>query len=111
MVDQPALGGIEVEIDAAEGGRDGRVSMVILNIAVAVVVTYALYIAPVYLIGHWLWEGLVSLAVGVAGCVVLYFTWYRTLPKDGCAPSEVAQGGRQVANGVPDERAADAGNA
>ena len=43
------------------------------------------YLAPMYLVGHWHQEAALSLGVAAAAIMLLYFTWYRTLPPRQCA--------------------------
>lgn len=50
------------------------------NVLVAGVGILGIYLAPMYLVGHWHLRALVWLIVSAVAGVVLYFTWYRTLP-------------------------------
>lgn len=58
------------------------VPQIVLNVALGLVASYSLYMAPVYFLGHWNTDGMICSAIFAASCVVLYFTWYRTLPDD-----------------------------
>jgi hypothetical protein len=58
------------------------VPRIILNVALGLVASFALYMAPVYFLGHWITEGIICTAIFAACCVILYFTWYKTLPED-----------------------------
>jgi hypothetical protein len=58
------------------------VPQIMLNVALGLVASFSLYMAPVYFLGHWNAEGSICTAVFAACCVALYFSWYRTLPED-----------------------------
>lgn len=58
------------------------VRLVLLNVAVGLIASFSLYMAPVYFLGHWNTEGLICSGIFVVCCVILYRTWYRTLPED-----------------------------
>ncbi|MCW1923845.1 hypothetical protein OKA05_14855 [Luteolibacter arcticus] len=58
------------------------VPQIVLNVAIGLVASFSLYMAPVYFLGHWPLEGWICSGIFAACCVVLYFTWYRTLPDD-----------------------------
>lgn len=58
------------------------VPQIILNVALGLVASFSLYMAPVYFLGHWNAEGLACTVIFGACCVALYFSWYRTLPED-----------------------------
>lgn len=53
-----------------------------INIVLGVVATYSLYLVPVCAIGHWFGEAAIALGVFAVCVIVLYFTWFRTLPED-----------------------------
>jgi hypothetical protein len=52
----------------------------VVNVALAGVVILGIYLAPMYLVGHWHAAAGRWLAVAAAAAVALYFTWYRNLP-------------------------------
>ena len=58
------------------------VPQIILNVALGLVASFSLYMAPVYFLGHWNTEGMICSAIFAGSCVALYFTWYKTLPED-----------------------------
>jgi Na+/proline symporter len=58
------------------------VPRIVLNVALGLVASFSLYMAPVYFLGHWNTEGIICSGIFAACCAVLYFTWYRTLPED-----------------------------
>jgi hypothetical protein len=51
-----------------------------LNVLLSSAVILGLYLAPMYLVGHWHVRAIVCLGVATIAAAVLYFTWYRTLP-------------------------------
>jgi len=57
-----------------------RPSWSILNVVLGMVAITALYLFPMYLVGHWHGAAAVCLAVGLAAVAALAFTWYRRLP-------------------------------
>ncbi|MBN1442461.1 MAG: sodium:solute symporter, partial [Planctomycetes bacterium] len=65
---------------AATALHPGRVTF---NTIVAIGGITGLYLAPMYLVGHWHAEALAWLSVVAVSAGVLYFTWYRHLPPPG----------------------------
>lgn len=63
----------------------------LLNTSVALVGITALYVSMLYLILHRLQIGFSLLATTLVCTVILYFTWYKTLPPAAPAPSEDAE--------------------
>ena len=55
---------------------------ILRNVALGLVASFSLYMAPVYFLGHWNEDGIICTALFAACCVALYFSWYRTLPED-----------------------------
>lgn len=53
-----------------------------INIIVGVTASYALYMTPVYCMGRWFGNAAVSFGIFSTCAVTLYFTWFKTLPKD-----------------------------
>jgi hypothetical protein len=51
----------------------------------------ALYVSMLYLVLHRLGVGFSLLATTLASVVILYFTWYKTLPPPSEPPSEEEQ--------------------
>ena len=76
--------------DAAEKAKQAGLAMataipvprIVLNVALGLVASFALYMTPVYFLGHWALEGGICAAIFGVCAVALYFTWYRTLPED-----------------------------
>lgn len=40
----------------------------------------SLYLAPMYLVGHWHLRAAACVGLAAAACAALYFSWYRHLP-------------------------------
>jgi Na+/proline symporter len=55
----------------------------LLNVALAMAAVTGLYLAPMYLIGHWYIRAGVWLAVALVAIGILAVTWYRYLPAPG----------------------------
>ena len=53
-----------------------------VNVVVGVIASYALYMTPVYCMGRWFGNAVISLGIFLACAFTLYFTWFKTLPKD-----------------------------
>jgi Na+/proline symporter len=53
-----------------------------INLAVGLVASYSLYMTPVYFLGRWFYEAAAAGAIFLACAVVLYFTWFKTLPEE-----------------------------
>ena len=60
--------------------RSENVPLTILNVVLGMVAICGLYLAPMYLVGHWYGKSAAWLAAAVAAVAVLGFTWYRNLP-------------------------------
>ena len=56
--------------------------LVVFNSIIGVVGMVSLYMIPTFVMGHWFLDAAVSTGICVACCVVLYFTWFKTLPED-----------------------------
>lgn len=56
------------------------VKRAVFNTAVAIAGITGLYLAPMFLVGHWYLRASVWGAIAATAIVVLYFTWYRYLP-------------------------------
>jgi Na+/proline symporter len=66
-------------------------SVEFFNTVVAMAGITALYVSMLYLVIHRLAIGFGLLGVTLACVVVLYFTWYKTLPPPAAPPSEEAE--------------------
>jgi Na+/proline symporter len=58
------------------------IPLVVVNVVLGLIASYALYMAPVYFLGYWLYEGTVCTLLFAVTALALYFTWYKTLPKE-----------------------------
>jgi Na+/proline symporter len=70
--------GLSPEQLAAPAEQAGRA---VLNTVVGMVAITALYLFPMYLVGHWHQTAALCAVIGVAGIAVLAVTWYRHLPE------------------------------
>ncbi len=69
--------GLEVERQAAD-----RLPLILLNLLLAGAAILCLYLTPMNLVGHWYGRAAWCAAIAAAAVVLLYFSWYRTLPAD-----------------------------
>jgi hypothetical protein len=53
-----------------------------VNVVVGITASYALYMTPVYCMGCWFGKAGVSFGIFAVCAFILYFTWFKTLPKD-----------------------------
>ena len=53
-----------------------------INVVVGIIASYALYMTPVYCMGRWFGNAATSFGVFLACALVLYFTWFKTLPEE-----------------------------
>ncbi|MFH2000757.1 MAG: hypothetical protein ABIK28_13830 [Planctomycetota bacterium] len=56
--------------------------IILLNVILSMLAISGAYLFPMYLVGHWYAQALFWLALAVAACVVLRFTWYARLHDD-----------------------------
>lgn len=75
-------------------------SIEFFNTLVAMIGITALYVSMLYLVLHRLTIGFGLLATTLACTVILYFTWYKTLPPPGEPPSEDQQNVDEQLDGV-----------
>ena len=61
--------------DPAEG-----MALALLNVLLAAVAVIGVYLAPMYLFGHWHIRALVCFGAAAGAVAALYFTWYKNLP-------------------------------
>ena len=71
-----------------------------LNTLVAMVAITSLYVSMLYLVLNRLTVGFALIATTLACCVVLYFTWYKTLPPPAAPPSEDAENAEERFDGL-----------
>jgi Na+/proline symporter len=53
----------------------------VCNTLIACCGVTGLYLFPMYLVGHWYWRAGIWFGVFLCAAIVLYFTWYRWLPR------------------------------
>ncbi len=84
----PAASGLAPEElrDPAEG-----LGLSLANVALGSGVVLGVYLGPMYLVGHWHGRAAAWLAAAAAGVAVLYFTWYRNLPREEAPRGAVGQ--------------------
>jgi Na+/proline symporter len=66
-------------------------SLDLFNTIVSLIGITALYVSMLYLILHRLTVGFSLLATALVTAIILYFSWYKTLPPPAPAPSEEAE--------------------
>jgi hypothetical protein len=66
-------------------------SVELFNTMIAMAGITALYVSMLYLVLHRLEVGFALLATTLVSVVILYFTWYKTLPPPSEPPSEETQ--------------------
>ena len=57
--------------------------LALINLVLSSLVILGCYLGPMYLVGHWYTKAAVLLVIAGVGSVLLYFTWYRSLPEPG----------------------------
>jgi Na+/proline symporter len=55
--------------------------LALINVVLGSVMVLGVYLAPMYLVGHWHGRAVLCFALAAAAAVALYFTWYRNLPE------------------------------
>ena len=75
----------------------------LLNTVIALIGITALYVSMLYLILHRLEIGFTLLAITSVSIIILYFTWYKTLPPAAPAPSEDAENYRELTDEISPE--------
>lgn len=73
-------------------------SLELLNTVIAMIGITALYVSMLYLILHRLTIGFSLLATTLVTVIILYFTWYKTLPPPAPTPSEEAENYKEQAD-------------
>jgi SSS family solute:Na+ symporter len=56
--------------------KPGRI---ILNVILGMIAILGLYLAPMYLVGHWFSYAAICLGTALLATAVLYITWYRPI--------------------------------
>ncbi len=57
--------------------------LAIVNTGLGIVAIIGYYLFPMYLVGHWYWQAVLSIGPALTASLLLYFTWYRNLPISG----------------------------
>jgi SSS family solute:Na+ symporter len=81
----------EADLPAEELTRRGEgLGVAVVNVLLASAAVLGIYLAPMYLVGHWHREAGVCALIAAACVVCLYLTWYRNLPpaREGAQASE-----------------------
>jgi SSS family solute:Na+ symporter len=63
------------------GNPAESMSLAVVNVVLGSVVVLGVYLAPMYLVGHWHARAALCSGMAAAAAAVLYFTWYRHLPE------------------------------
>lgn len=77
--------------DTPDFKKQSPFSLELLNTVVAMIGITALYVSMLYLILHRLEIGFALIGITLVTVIILYFTWYKTLPPPAPAPSEDAE--------------------
>jgi Na+/proline symporter len=75
----------------------------LFNTVVSMIGIIALYVSMLYLILHQLTIGFALIGTTVVSVIILYFTWYKTLPPPSEPPSEEAENLMEQRNELPAE--------
>jgi Na+/proline symporter len=60
-----------------------NVSLIVLNVILAMLAITGLYLFPMYLVGHWYLDSILWFGLALAAVVALKYTWYKYLPEPG----------------------------
>lgn len=60
--------------------KSENAALALLNTLLGAIAILGVYLGPMYLVGHWHREAALAAGIALAAMIVLYFTWYRTLP-------------------------------
>ena len=101
---QPAgmWGPVKREVLEDEPGFRKQLSFSVefFNTLVAMVAITALYVSMLYLVLHRLEIGFGLLGLTLVCCIILYFTWYKTLPPPSEPPTEEVQNMEERLDGL-----------
>ena len=86
---EPARAAVKAEDPGFKKQLHFRVEL--FNTVIAMIGITALYVSMLYLVLHRLEIGFALLATTAVSVVILYFTWYKTLPPASEPPSEELQ--------------------
>jgi Na+/proline symporter len=90
----------EVLEDQPDFKKQLSFSVEFLNTVVAMIGITALYVSMLYLVLNRLQVGFGLLAITLTAVIVLYFTWYKTLPPPSAPPSEDAENIEEQLDGL-----------
>ncbi|MBE0535638.1 MAG: hypothetical protein IH624_08205 [Phycisphaerae bacterium] len=76
-----------VQVKAGLGTEQARdrsesASLAVFNVVLGMLAIACVYLAPMYLVGHWYGRAGACSAAAAISVGVMYFTWYRNLPPD-----------------------------
>jgi hypothetical protein len=54
--------------------------LAIVNTILGAAAILGVYLGPMYLVGHWHQDAALWFGVAATAMILLYFSWYRTLP-------------------------------
>ncbi len=107
---QPAglWGPVQSDVLSKDPGFKKQLSFSVefFNTIVAMIGITALYVSMLYLVLNRLSVGLSLIGIAVVCTVVLYFTWYKTLPPASAPPSEDAENTEERLDGLKEAQEA-----
>ena len=59
------------------------IALASINTLFGIIAIIGFYLFPMFLVGHWYIQLVVSITAALAACGMLYFTWYKNLPLPG----------------------------
>jgi SSS family solute:Na+ symporter len=97
---------VKSDVLAKDPGFKKQLSFAVelFNTVVAMIGITALYVSMLYLVLNRLSVGFGLLGVTLVAIVILYFTWYKTLPPPSAPPSEDAENLEERLDGVTEAR-------
>ena len=90
----------EVLEDQPDFKKQLSFSVEFFNTVVAMIGITALYVSMLYLVLNRLGVGFGLLSITLVATIVLYFTWYKTLPPPSATPSEDAENAEELLDGL-----------
>jgi hypothetical protein len=81
-------------------------SVEFFNTIIAMIAITALYVSMLYLVLNRLSVGFGLIAVTLACVIILYFTWYKTLPPPSAPPSEEVENLEERLDGLQEAKEA-----
>lgn len=68
-------------LENTKAARSESLRLAVVNVVLGMVAIASLYMAPMYLVGHWYLYALICLGFAAPAVVCLKFTWYDNLPE------------------------------